>query len=209
MKVIFLDIDGVLNSCQEAVWHNRIWKKRYFARAIQWLWYQVYTPTRKLVEKFEGKRHWSWSMTLFSLYFFSDHCDFCPIACSNLRYLMDENPDVMLVISSTWRGHGMFYCRSVLRRNGIDPKRVIDRTPSGRGKTEDGFDPLPDQGGRGLQIQEWLFNNAHLKVEKFVILDDDSDMCHLKKYLVKTDNLDGLTWTKMVDAAEMLEAKVA
>ena len=39
---------------------------------------------------------------------------------------------------------------------------------------------------RGIDIQEWL--NHHLDVTNIAILDDDTDMCHLMEYLVKTYN---------------------
>lgn len=44
---------------------------------------------------------------------------------------------------------------------------------------------------RGIEIQEWLDENPG--VERFVILDDDSDMVHLMEHLLQTDGEFGLT----------------
>ena len=44
---------------------------------------------------------------------------------------------------------------------------------------------------RGLEIQKWLDKNPG--VDKFIILDDDSDMVHLMSHLLQTDGEFGLT----------------
>ena len=44
---------------------------------------------------------------------------------------------------------------------------------------------------RGIEIQTWLDENPG--VEKFIILDDDSDMVHLMPHLLQTDGEFGLT----------------
>jgi hypothetical protein len=47
---------------------------------------------------------------------------------------------------------------------------------------------------RGIEIQKWIDTNNFQG--KFVILDDDSDMVHLKNHLVKTNFETGLTESK-------------
>lgn len=47
-------------------------------------------------------------------------------------------------------------------------------------------------GKRGEEIQNWI-NSFDQVIEKFVILDDDSDMEHLLPYLIKTSYEFGLT----------------
>lgn len=111
-------------------------------------------------------------------------------SCRNLNSLVKKVRGVKIVISSAWRMHGLEYCKSILEKNGINSDNVIDRTGN-----EDGI--------RGNQIQAWLDRNPGVKA--FVIIDDESDMGHLKDKLVKTNGFVGLT-TKEVDlAVDMLK----
>jgi len=113
---------------------------------------------------------------------------FCPLALSNLKGLCDAVPDMMIVISSSWRVmHSMAELRKMLQDYaGIDPARVIDRTPKiVRGQK------FSENVPRGREIQEWLDDNTKVpegsclmpkyQVDDFMIVDDDSDMAHLKK----------------------------
>ena len=81
---------------------------------------------------------------------------------------------VKIVLSSTWRKIDR-YCNIIKNDMKID---YIDKTPELWQK-------------RGIEIQEWLDKNPN--VEKFIILDDDSDMVHLMSYLLQTDGEFGLT----------------
>jgi hypothetical protein len=56
---------------------------------------------------------------------------------------------------------------------------------------------------RGNEIQAWLDSMAKV-VSKFVILDDDSDFAHLEPFLVKTPHSTGLTPELADKAIEML-----
>jgi len=79
-----------------------------------------------------------------------------------------------VVISSTWRRTE--YYRNIIKNDmKID---FIDVTPKLWKK-------------RGVEIQTWLDENPG--VEKFIILDDDSDMVHLMPHLLQTDGEFGLT----------------
>jgi hypothetical protein len=114
--------------------------------------------------------------------------DFCPISCSNLLWILEEVPDLKIVISSSWRlGTSMEELRKILAREGVPPECVIDKTPDlYKDKHE-----LP----RGLEIQKWLDDNQHLGIEKFCIVDDDSDMEHLTEtHFVKTNACVGMDW---------------
>jgi Tfp pilus assembly major pilin PilA len=70
--------------------------------------------------------------------------------------------------------------RGVLAQAGVTGK-LIDKTPV-------------NNNIRGAQIAEWIDNQnkRNDKVEQFIILDDDSDMGNLIKYLIKTSHADGL-----------------
>ncbi|WP_175224082.1 HAD domain-containing protein, partial [Achromobacter ruhlandii] len=63
----------------------------------------------------------------------------------------------------------------------------------------------PGGGGeRGPQIQQWL--NEHPGVEKFVIIDDDSDMLPEQlSHFIKVDPAIGLTYQNYQDAKQLLK----
>lgn len=96
-----------------------------------------------------------------------------------LNELYNEIP-YDIVISSTWRmGMSIEQLQELLIRSGFRKDiKVIGKTPI-----------LHQQ--RGLEIQKWLDDNNFKG--KFIIIDDDSDMCHLIKYLVRTDCQLGFT----------------
>lgn len=85
-----------------------------------------------------------------------------------------------IVVSSTWRiGMRRDELQELLIRSGFNPEiKVIGTTPI-----------LYQQ--RGLEIQEWI-DTAEFK-GKFIIIDDDSDMCHLLPLLVRCDCQLGFT----------------
>lgn len=208
MKVLFLDFDGVLNSRQEVHYHNRKWKRR--SNLVARIMDLVHSAEHRVWKLLPHRWRLRDRLTRFALWYLCDHCDFCPIACSNVQYLLDKFPDLSIVVSSTWRSRGLMYVRAVLDRNGVDPKRVVGVTPT-FGEDLDGKAPTQLIGGqsypatvRGHQIQAWL--NAHREVGQFVIVDDDSDMAHLIGYLVKTDGGEGFMWPKVRQAMTMLGA---
>lgn len=97
-----------------------------------------------------------------------------------------------IVVSSTWRIlHDVEELSAFLKAKGFIGE-IIDRTPR--------FGGAP----RGEEITCWLDNN---KVDRFVILDDDSDMCGLKHKLVHTSWQTGLQPEHVVKAIEMLGVK--
>lgn len=161
MKVLFLDIDGVLNSEQSAVYYGRL------------------------------------NVENGGLNDFS-----CPIAKSNLHSILEEFPDLRIVVSSTWRlGETLATMQGKLASYAmVKPKRVIGMTPNLR---KEGGGSVP----RGLEIQTWL-DEYHIinvlglgepAVEKFVIVDDDSDMAHLMDHFVKTHWRHGLMRKDAID----------
>lgn len=130
MKVIFLDVDGVLNSEH---------------------WY-----------KSNHKKHPERCRTDTAI---------DPRFVRNLKKIVDRT-GAKIVLSATCRGtvktKKNHYLRKILKEHGLE---IYDYTPN------TGME-------RGIDIQEWL--NHHRDVTNIVILDDDSDMCHLMEYLVKT-----------------------
>ena len=85
-----------------------------------------------------------------------------------------------VVVSSTWRiGMSKDELQELLIKSGFNPAiKVLGKTPV-----------LYQQ--RGLEIQEWI-DTAEFK-GKFIIIDDDSDMCHLLPLLVRCDCQLGFT----------------
>ena len=85
-----------------------------------------------------------------------------------------------IVVSSTWRiNKPVEELQDLLINSGFNPEiQVIGKTPV-----------LYQQ--RGMEIQEWI--NIHEFKGKFIIIDDDSDMCHLLPLLVRCDCQLGFT----------------
>lgn len=133
MKVIFLDIDGVLNSVESM------------------------TIKHSLKER---------------------HTDMpCKVYVRYLNKII-ESTGAKLVISSTWRLGNTSWLLDMLLYALDCTGQVVGSTYHISGCT------------RGAEIKKFL---EHNNVEKFVILDDDSDMEDLLPYLVQTSNKVGLT----------------
>ena len=147
MKIIFLDIDGVLNN------------KWFFEKR------EPDAPE------------------------FGEH----DIDIENIYYLnrLVKETGALLVISSSWRnGYPLTDIQRFLEKNGFKyPERVIGTTMSDTKLV------------RGGEIKKWLDLTG---VEKFVILDDDSDMGEVIDNLVQTQYEDGLTSVEMFKAIEIL-----
>ena len=104
MKVIFLDVDGVLNSHQSATfWHNR-----------------------RDQSKWENEMYRDWPGTLKEYI----AMEFCPIALSNVEELIRRVPDLKIVVSSTWRiGETVESLKKILSPSKLVSDSVIDVTP--------------------------------------------------------------------------------
>lgn len=117
------------------------------------------------------------------------HESFNPIACSNLQYILEECPDVWIVVSSTWRKFKTIAAlQEIFETNNILPDRMIGTTPVDPGRY------------RGKEIEMYL--KDHPEVTEFVIIDDDSDMEPYMDRLVKIDGRNGLSFT---DAEKVIE----
>ena len=133
MKVIFLDVDGVLNSEDLFVKHRK-----------------------------EGKSN------------SADIMELDDIALTYLQRLV-ENTDAKIVLSSSWRIGGMetVYMKNLKRQLANKGLEIFDCT------TTKSYDGYGNRLYRGDQIKIWIeeYNSNHTnKVDKFAILDDDSDM---------------------------------
>lgn len=183
-KYIFLDIDGVLWTVGWSVYCNRTGLKG------------------------ERKCYNEWD----------------PIQSSNLQWILDQakkqSKDVKIVISSTWRlGRSLEELKAIAKKSGIDPNAIIGKTPAiyydkpkktwmrkSWGPWYNRIIPIRvsrTEADRGVEIQHWMTEHG-VKAEDVVIIDDDSDMAHLKHRLVKTDACDGMGFNNAVKIAQML-----
>jgi hypothetical protein len=116
--------------------------------------------------------------------------ELCPVASSNLNHLLEEIPELRIVISSSWR--------KFFPLEDFEPKmkyavpaiegRIIGQTPRLLpAKMSMAFPP------RGHEIYKWLEDNNHLQTP-FIVVDDDRDMDKVEKNFIWVDNEIGLTW---------------
>lgn len=101
------------------------------------------------------------------------------------RIVAAANP--YIVVSSTWRISERYLGRLKAVLFSLNA-RFAGVTPYHNDRTEGGIFFAKS---RGNEIQEWL--DTHGTPDKFVILDDDSDMAHLEPHLVSTQSFTGLT----------------
>ena len=140
MKVIFLDIDGVL------------------------------VTNTQVFSGLKGRDSES------GMHFFDEKC------VERLNRLIQKT-DAQLVLSSTWRINGLEKFNSHARKQNLI-RLPIDMTPYLDHKIENSniYSGVP----RGREIKAWLKDNKG--VDKFVILDDSSDMEDLINKLVHIKN---------------------
>ncbi|WAI83239.1 MULTISPECIES: HAD domain-containing protein [Achromobacter] len=150
MKVLFLDIDGVLNSFRSAVAFG----------GYPW-------PKDKNME--------------------GDWEKFDQVAVKLMARLVAET-EAHVVLSSTWR-------------IGMDQERITELASFLGYAISSATPQLP--GCRGLEIERWL--TEHPGVEKYVIIDDDSDMLpEQMANFIKVDGTIGLTYQNYKDAKQLL-----
>lgn len=92
-----------------------------------------------------------------------------------------------IVVSSTWRKYDHLRDRLTAFLGGMGAV-LRGWTPVSDMKTEGCIYTAVE---RGVEIQQWL--DANPGVTRFAIIDDDSDMAHLKDAHFKTESFTGLT----------------
>lgn len=116
--------------------------------------------------------------------------DFSKVACNNFNLLLEKEPDLKIVVSSSWRRLGLEQVKKTLKSNGIDSDRVIDITGD-------------EKGERGVQVKAWL--DRHPDVTSFVCIDDENDFSGMMDHLVKTNSWVGLTEADVNKAIDILK----
>jgi HAD domain in Swiss Army Knife RNA repair proteins len=108
----------------------------------------------------------------------------------NFNKILEADLEVLIVVSSSWRSHGLKYVKEMLERNGINQNRVIGITPKDETKS------------REHHIEMYLEENENVK--KFVILDDDH-IGVLKSHWIRINKFVGLTEADAEKAIEILK----
>ena len=113
---------------------------------------------------------------------------FDPKAVENLEYIIEET-DAKIIITSTWRFDGDM---QALWRNRNLAGEVIGVTPTFNHRSF-GRIVLSPFGWRGMEVEEWLRDNA-ITPCKYAILDDEDDYLQSQSdHLVLTDPMTGIT----------------
>ena len=128
------------------------------------------------------------------------HKALCPIATSNLRFLLEKRPDLNIVISSTWRKvFKLNGVKDILKKYGIKKSRVVGVTPLLEVR-------LSGSSPRGREILHWLSKH---KTESFAIVDDNSydftNHKELKGKILYTDTITGLTMHDVREISKIIE----
>ena len=212
INVIFLDIDGVLNSLESHYF--------YFGYSSQ-----------NYAEMLHKKSPFENDINLL------DIKHLCPRACSNLTQLLLSIPNARIVLSSTWRKNRtleymnrLFYTMGITQRHpckkcdgdgGIyssDKQGRIVR--SGNCPVCEGLKTNPisiprdiiiDGEPRGEEIEVWLNNQEDYEIENFVIIDDSNDMKPFlgTKHFINTNDVLGLTLLDVNKALEVFHTSEA
>lgn len=137
---------------------------------------------------------------------------FDPKAVTNLANIINKIPDVKIIISSTWRLRGWEWMNRLWVKRQL-PETIYSFTPVlevvcfvdiiNRKDTTSVY-PI---GTRGLEINEWLRNNASLNPfsYKYVILDDDKDLLlRQQANFIHTDPYYGITKDDVLMALKIL-----
>lgn len=112
------------------------------------------------------------------------HMEAFDTAAIRLLQRLCDSSGVQIVLSSAWRLHCNF--KDVGEAFGLP---IIDRTPSFLGP-------------RGREIQKWL--DDHPGVERYAIIDDDSDMlAEQLPHFVKTNGDEGMTFADFRKLCEL------
>jgi hypothetical protein len=189
MRIVFLDVDGVMNS------HRHFAAMRRDGRP------PVPQSVHHLYHSGDGRMPLSY------------HFD--PEAMAALNHII-EKTRARVVISSTWRDWKLTELHQHFAWQGYRGPRFFSRTPNGGGvataldkrhgfKLAQGSSIIYASISRGAEIDWWLKNvGIRHCVTSHVILDDESSMAMHTDRLVQTDAQFGLTMAQAERAVAML-----
>ena len=176
MRVIFLDIDGVLNT-ESFITH--FWE---YCRLNDMKRPEAKKEFNELIRDEYGNL-------------------FDPMAVNWLKYVIEQTGVTDIVISSSWRASGLQFMQDLWKHRGLCGN-VIDITPY-KAKNRLPKDlPFAERFERGYEIKEWI--DSH-DVESYVIFDDDNDMLPEQlPYFVQTNSVFGITSDNAIQAVNIL-----
>lgn len=117
-----------------------------------------------------------------------------PLAIENLKYILKEDPDVRIVVSSSWRKHfNLVELQWMLKKHGVPAEKIIGKTGVPPEGVHEGTGPQDIQ--RGDLCIKWAEENL-VDRENFVCVDDDGDFDRCIDRLVRTNYKNGLIRTK-------------
>lgn len=211
MNLIFLDIDGVLNS------------SNYM--------HSLYVAADAYVKRHTLDRNEMYSLDNNKIplkYKVRDQFGhlFDP-ACVNYLETLINLTDAKIVISSTWRYSGLLEMKKMWEFRNIEGEVIgitpcyntqdnqqletiyqeICKNPSDY-KWMDGSFITDNSVGRGHQIEAFLqyANKYIMHVDNYVIFDDDNDMLDIQKdHFVQTDTTYGLTYDNLIKTKEIFQ----
>lgn len=184
--ICFLDVDGVLNS-------ELFYTERY-SHITRYDGIPFYRTVRKHFRKLVKKKEIS------GLDFYKG--EMCPNRMAMLNSLCAEL-NIGVVLSASMRsGHTVEELQEIFKYCGAT-FTIIDKTGSNSSRI------------RGVEIHEWLVENTekwfdvkYYDFNRFIIIDDDSDMLLWQQYnFFQTDNYCGLTPTLIYKARRFLTNK--
>jgi hypothetical protein len=178
MNIIFLDIDGVLNSTLSLLSAAKM---------------KATPAERDFVFELINTYYNDYPLSMLTL----DLLGIDPDCIGYLNQILDAS-DAQVVVSSSWRFcHSLIGLQKLLEYRGFKGE-LIDVTPI-TPITLAGLEKL-----RGHEIQAWLDLNP--EVDRFVILDDCKDMAHLSKHLVLVNRKIGLTEEDALKAISIIKS---
>jgi len=174
MKVIFLDIDGVLNVEVYIVAFWDICKRINLAR-----------PEANLL-RLESIR--------------DDYGNlFCPMATNRLAWIISAT-EAKIVISSTWRMSGLTTMQDMWKHRELAGE-VIDITPVNRNRVNDlSFN---ERNERGHEIKQWLTAHPEVE-QYVIFDDDDDMLPEQLDNFIQTDEVYGITLKDAEKAIKIL-----
>lgn len=215
MRVVFIDIDGVLNSTNSICANSMLYKalgNEFIKRSSN--------STKDTKELWNIFNSISYSITDDG---FGQHFDHNCIR--NLETLKVIYPDLKFVISSSWRYAGLdsMKCMFNNRSKIISKDDIIDITYCMSHKSVDEMFEIiklvckeykDDFNGiaRGHEIEAWIrwwnVHNPNDLVDDYLILDDDSDMLkHQMSHFIHTNTKYGFVYENLKDAIEYFKQK--
>ncbi len=174
MRVVVLDIDGVLN--------NEVFPNAFFA----------------ILKRLEIVR--SRAKELHKIVMRDEYGNFfCPTATNMLAYIIEQT-GAKIVISSSWRHSGLQFMQDMWKERGL-PGEVIDITPSFH-RTNDHM-PFKERAERGHEIKDWLTRHPEVE-SYVILDDDDDMLPEQEARFVRTNERYGITFDDAKKCIEIL-----